>query len=218
MTFRIERTLGLSRLSVFSLLAVSLGGAVSAATCSARARRHRWTPWSGARRRRGRAARDSLGPTMNAMPPRAAAESAAGRPAPSAVSERPGAAPPTAETGPGALPPGRTSPPSAGGTEPETPSRRRRRRRLRWLLVAAVALLAAGGGAYAWLQASQAPNLANAASEPEPMSPGEFRLSDAEMRALRIEEVQSAGVPRRAHRGGPHRLQRGPLHAGLLPL
>ncbi|HYI82258.1 MAG TPA: efflux RND transporter periplasmic adaptor subunit [Acetobacteraceae bacterium] len=123
------------------------------------------------------------------MPPRPAAESAAGRPAPSAVSERPGAAPPTAETGPRALPPGRTSPPSPGGTESETPSRGRRRR-LRWLLVAAVALLAAGGGAYAWLQASQAPNLANAESEPEPMSPGEFRLSDAEMRALRIEEVQ----------------------------
>ena len=114
-----------------------------------------------------------------------------GRPAThSAVSERPRAAPPPAAgTDPGALPPpARTSPPPPG-TEPQSPSRGRRRG-LRWLVAVAVALLAAGGGAYAWLRTSQGPDLANTANQPESLAPGEFRLSDSEMRALRIEEVE----------------------------
>lgn len=54
-----------------------------------------------------------------------------------------------------------------------------------------MALVAAGGGTYAWWQTQgQAPASAIAQSRPEPMSPGEFQLSDAEMRTLRIEEVR----------------------------
>jgi cobalt-zinc-cadmium efflux system membrane fusion protein len=56
--------------------------------------------------------------------------------------------------------------------------------------MAAAALLAAGGGAYAWLQADRASAPATAPTRPEPLSPSEFRLSDAEMRTLRIEEVR----------------------------
>jgi membrane fusion protein, heavy metal efflux system len=126
---------------------------------------------------------------MNAMPPRPA-EPGAGRPAPSAVSlGRPPATPVAAGTESGALPPGRTSPPPAG-TEPDA-SPRPRRRLLPWLVAALVALLAAGGAAYAWLRTSQTPDLANPASQAESLAPGEFYLSDAEMRALRIEEVQT---------------------------
>ncbi len=81
-----------------------------------------------------------------------------------------------------APPPGRASPPVA-----EAPATQRRL--LPSLAVAAVALLVAGGGAYAWLRVGQTPALAVTPSRPEPLSQGEFRLSDAEMRALRIEEI-----------------------------
>jgi membrane fusion protein, heavy metal efflux system len=124
---------------------------------------------------------------MNAMPPRPPPETGAGRPAPSAVSERPGAAPWAAESAPGALSPGHSSP-LAPGTDPQAPSRGRRRL-LPWLVAAVVLLLAAAGGAYAWLRTSQTSDLSNTETQAEPLSPGEFHLSDAEMRALRIEEV-----------------------------
>ena len=85
---------------------------------------------------------------------------------------------------PGAPALGQTTPPVAADALPP------RRRALPWLAAAAVALLAAGGGgAYAWLRIGQAPALAVAPSRLEPLSQGEFHLSDAEMRALRIEEV-----------------------------
>jgi membrane fusion protein, heavy metal efflux system len=118
---------------------------------------------------------------MNAMPPRPA-EAGAGRPSPTAaVVERPRAAPAPVETEPGAL-----STPAA--VDPKTPARRRRRL-LPWLVAALVVLLAAGGGAYAWLRAVQAPIFGGGASQAEPLAPGEFHLSDAEMRTLRIEAV-----------------------------
>jgi multidrug efflux pump subunit AcrA (membrane-fusion protein) len=65
-----------------------------------------------------------------------------------------------------------------------------RRRALPWLLAACALLLAAGGGAYAWLHARPGPDTAAVPSGPESMSQGEFHLSDAEMRTLRIEEVR----------------------------
>ena len=64
----------------------------------------------------------------------------------------------------------------------------RRRGRLPWVLAGA-ALLAAAAGAVVWSRGGQEPAVAAEASRPEPLSPGEFRLSDAEVRALRIEEA-----------------------------
>jgi cobalt-zinc-cadmium efflux system membrane fusion protein len=58
-----------------------------------------------------------------------------------------------------------------------------------WLGAAAVLALVAAGGGYAWLNSVQPAAPAGPASQPEPMSAAEFHLSDAEMRALRIEEV-----------------------------
>ncbi len=79
---------------------------------------------------------------------------------------------------------GHLSPPVAEA--PRAP----RRRALPWLLAAA-ALLAAGGGAYAWLRgAGQQPASSVEEGQTEALSQGVFHLSDAEMRALRIEEVQ----------------------------
>ena len=121
---------------------------------------------------------------MNAMPPRAA-ESGAGRPAAPGISmEMPRVAADARADAPPA--PGQAPPPPPVAAPPSP----RRRRPLRWLAAAVVVLLAAGGGAYAWLRTGQAPILAGAPSKPEPLSPGEFHLSDSEMRALRIEEVQ----------------------------
>lgn len=74
---------------------------------------------------------------------------------------------------------------------PEGRPASRRGAALPWMVCAAVVVLAAGVGAYAWLRAGHAPVAAGAPSRTEPLSQGEFRLSDAEMRALRIEEVQS---------------------------
>ena len=64
----------------------------------------------------------------------------------------------------------------------------RRRRLLPWLVAGAVVLLAVVG-AYVWLRNGQgAPSVAEL-HQPESLPAAEFRLSDAEMRALRIDEV-----------------------------
>jgi cobalt-zinc-cadmium efflux system membrane fusion protein len=83
-----------------------------------------------------------------------------------------------AQPGPGeAPPPGK-----------EAPEQRKSRSRL-WIL-GALALAAAGGFAvYEHLTAERPLPHSPAASVDEPLSQGEFRLSDAEMRALRIEEM-----------------------------
>ncbi len=61
-----------------------------------------------------------------------------------------------------------------------------------WLAAAVVAASVAAGGAYVWSRGDRATSSnAAAPSQPEPLSQGEFRLSDTEMRALRIEEMQS---------------------------
>ena len=131
---------------------------------------------------------------MNAMPPRPA-NSGAGRPAASGVSveaPRPVGAPlpaaaAAADARPAAPPPDRVSPSPAAIADPEP---HRRAQLLPWLAAAVAVLLAAGGGAYAWLRTGgQAQVLAFAPSQAEPLSPGEFHLSNSEMRALRIEEV-----------------------------
>jgi cobalt-zinc-cadmium efflux system membrane fusion protein len=60
-----------------------------------------------------------------------------------------------------------------------------------WLAAAVVAASVAAGGAYVWSRGDRATSSnAAAPSQPEPLSQGEFRLSDTEMRALRIEEAQ----------------------------
>jgi membrane fusion protein, heavy metal efflux system len=128
---------------------------------------------------------------MNAMPPRPA-DSGAGRPTSSGVSveaPRPVAPlPAAADARPAAPAPDRVSPSPAAVADPEPP---RRAQLLPWLAAAVAVLLAAGGGAYAWLRTGdQAQVLAAASpSQAEPLSPGEFHLTDSEMRALRIEEV-----------------------------
>ena len=85
----------------------------------------------------------------------------------------------------GGAPGGATPGPVA---EPPAP-----RRGKLWLLLALVAA-AAAGGYYYWDQQRQAAlaiPTSPAASQNEPLSQGEFRLSDTEMRALRIEEMQA---------------------------
>jgi cobalt-zinc-cadmium efflux system membrane fusion protein len=87
-----------------------------------------------------------------------------------------------------ALPPAPEVPAPGFPAEPPAP----RRRRL-WLLALLVAA-AGGGGYYFYDQARQAALVvptSPAASVTEPLSQGEFRLSDTEMRALRIDEMQS---------------------------
>ncbi len=62
-----------------------------------------------------------------------------------------------------------------------------------WLLLA-LAGVVAGGGYYAYEESRKAAGVVQtspAASQNEPLSQGEFRLSDTEMRALRIEEVHA---------------------------
>src|SRR5215210_1438042 len=64
----------------------------------------------------------------------------------------------------------------------------RRLRLLPWLVAGAAVLLAVVG-AYLWLRNGQgAPSVAEP-HQPESLPAAEFRLSDAEMRALRIDEV-----------------------------
>jgi cobalt-zinc-cadmium efflux system membrane fusion protein len=67
---------------------------------------------------------------------------------------------------------------------------RRRWRRLLPQLVAGAVVVLAASGAYVWLRNGQEARTGAESSQSEPPTPGEFRLSDAEMRALRIEEVQ----------------------------
>ena len=125
---------------------------------------------------------------MNAIPQRPAEAAAAGHPASSGVSMEASRAAAVADArSPGVPLPGQLPPPPPPAPDAQAP--RRGRRLFPWF-AAAAALLAAGGvGAYAWFQAGQPPALAAAPSQSEPTSPGEFHLSDAEMRTLRIEEV-----------------------------
>ncbi|HYZ32337.1 MAG TPA: hypothetical protein VE684_08660, partial [Crenalkalicoccus sp.] len=70
--------------------------------------------------------------------------------------------------------------------EPPAPARRGRRR---WPFLVAALLPVAGAGAYFAWPRTQAVPAAEPATSAEAMAPGEFHLSDAEMRALRIEPV-----------------------------
>jgi hypothetical protein len=80
--------------------------------------------------------------------------------------------------------------PSPAVAEVRAP-RRRWRRPLPWLVAGAAVLLAAGGGAYVWLRdGHEAPAVADL-GRPEAPPAAEFRLSDLEMRLLRIEEVHA---------------------------
>ena len=74
--------------------------------------------------------------------------------------------------------------------EPEAAEAPPRRRGLLWLALGVV--VAAGAGGFAWMEhsADRPMPTSPAASVTEPLSQGEFRLSDSEMRALRIEEMQ----------------------------
>lgn len=109
---------------------------------------------------------------------------------------RPGAvprplAPPLAAAAPATAPPGAAG--NAPGAPPAAvvPPRRRRA----WLLGFAAVLLLAGAGLALRdvLQPADAPGDAAAPPADEPLSQGEFRLSDSEMRALRIEAVGTRG-------------------------
>ncbi|TDH63000.1 efflux RND transporter periplasmic adaptor subunit [Dankookia rubra] len=99
---------------------------------------------------------------------------------------------PPVHPAPGASPGAATPAGAAPGSPPaeaplaEAPPRRRR------LWIPALLLLLAGGGAAGYFYTHQAREVPTspAASVTEPMSQGEFRLSDNEMRALRIEEMQ----------------------------
>lgn len=83
----------------------------------------------------------------------------------------------------------RAQPPGPPPPAPEPPPRGRGRLRP-WLIGAAVALAAGGAALYEYWPREQAPARAPAEVQSEPLSQGEFRLSDAEMRALRIEPVR----------------------------
>lgn len=78
-------------------------------------------------------------------------------------------------------------PPAAPEAPPEPAAAPRRR-----LWIPALVLLIAAAGGYAWHASQEAPPIAHSppATVTEPLSQGEFRLSDNEMRALRIEEMQ----------------------------
>jgi len=115
---------------------------------------------------------------MNVMHQPPAADEASGRAAldahgtPARVSPRPGAA----------------QPPPAEAPPVEAPPRRRRRGWLIWLALLGTA--AAGGTYYLTMGDHEAPQRASVAPVTEPLSQGEFKLSDAEMRAIRIEELK----------------------------
>jgi cobalt-zinc-cadmium efflux system membrane fusion protein len=98
------------------------------------------------------------------------------------------AVPPTLPI-PGATPPGAATPPGETPTDSplaEGPPPRRR------LWIPALLLLLAGSGTagYFYMHRERVVPTSPAASVTEPMSQGEFRLSDNEMRALRIEPMQ----------------------------
>jgi membrane fusion protein, heavy metal efflux system len=85
------------------------------------------------------------------------------------------------------IPPPDQGPPPPAVAEARAP-RRRWRRPLPWLVAGAAVLLAAGG-AQVWLRdGREAPAVAELGRPEAPPAAG-FRLSDAEMRSLRIEEV-----------------------------
>jgi len=79
-------------------------------------------------------------------------------------------------------------PPGAPLPAPEAPQRERGGWRP-WLLGAAAVLVAGGVALYEYWPREQAPARGQGEVQTEPLSQGEFRLSDAEMRALRIEPV-----------------------------
>lgn len=81
--------------------------------------------------------------------------------------------------------------PGEGSDGEGDPAPRRPRRRFRSWIWGAVALLAAGAAAAVYGRLTEEKPLPRspAATQTEPLSGGEFRLSDAEMRALRIEEM-----------------------------
>ncbi|MBX6744861.1 MAG: hypothetical protein IRY87_22750, partial [Acetobacteraceae bacterium] len=74
-----------------------------------------------------------------------------------------------------------TQPPVAPPPAPEAPQRERGSWRP-WLLGAAAVLVAGGVALYEWPR-EQAPARGQGEVQTEPLSQGEFRLSDAEMRA-----------------------------------
>lgn len=89
---------------------------------------------------------------------------------------------------PGAPQPGGAAPPPA--PETEAGPRRSRPRRLVAAGALALALAAAGTAAFLWRRSEQPQEAAAEPGQSEALSPGVFRLSDAEMRTLRIEELQ----------------------------
>ncbi|MBX9699331.1 MAG: hypothetical protein K2X74_07835, partial [Acetobacteraceae bacterium] len=101
------------------------------------------------------------------------------------LSARTSASARTAGTGAVAQP---ATDPGSRGAEPDSAARPRYRRRLAWVGAGALALLAVVGVGV-WTHVSPDPSSQRAdlrAPSDEPLSQGEFRLSDAEMRALRI--------------------------------
>src|SRR5689334_1220686 len=94
------------------------------------------------------------------------------------------AAPPVRSPGSPEPQPDEPRPPEGGEREAKP------RRSRAWIWAGAVVLLIAGGFAlYERLTEEKPLPHSPAASQNEPLSQGEFRLSDAEMRALRIEEM-----------------------------
>ncbi|MDO9707142.1 efflux RND transporter periplasmic adaptor subunit [Paracraurococcus lichenis] len=120
--------------------------------------------------------------------PPPASETDASRPAVHTITLPPAPPTPTPAVVPpvGAPPVGAPSePPQDAHAADPAPSRRR-------LWIPAVLLLVAAGGGYAWHVSQEARPVPTSppATVTEPLSQGEFRLSDNEMRALRIEEMQ----------------------------
>ena len=84
--------------------------------------------------------------------------------------------------------------PEGSGTLPEAEPTLPPRRRFRWLAGLLLLLLAAAGGAVLQDRLAdrrQARPVTAPSTQAEPLAPGEFRLSDSDMRALRIETLET---------------------------